>query len=199
MQIARIANDESRPITIACVGDSVTAEFWGYQGNCWVSLLAKETTHRWINYGLVGDTAAGMLSRLDSIILPTHPDMVFLLGGWNDLLLGGNTDNLRSCMHAMVHHCVHEKVIPVVGIPYGLTKVPEQWHPICSKTDIYVEWNRYLKWLRSFCSIFHLRVVDLDVAFQGNSNLLSDGLHPNVAGHKTIATAIRKSGYFRCE
>ena len=92
MQIARIANDESRPITIACVGDSVTAEFWGYQGNCWVSLLAKETTHRWINYGLVGDTAAGMLSRLDAIILPTHPDMVFLLGGWNDLLLGGNCE-----------------------------------------------------------------------------------------------------------
>lgn len=185
---------EPAPLTIVCLGDSVTA---APRETGWVQLLAEKSRHRWINAGVVGDTAPGMLSRLDAQVLPARPDMAVLLGGFNDVLLEGSTACLRSCVSAMVHHCVRQQVVPVVGIPYGISRIPEQWRPLCPGGDVSGEWNRYLDWLESFCRVFHLRKVDLRPVFPPDGSFLADGLHPNAAGHRAIARAMAASGYFR--
>lgn len=179
---------------IVCLGDSVTAGIGVPRGQNWVSLLDAQTHHDWINAGVVGDTMAGMLTRLNVAILPQKPQMVFLLGGWNDLLICGNFDSAKTCLMAMVHHCVYAGVSPVVGIPYAISSVPEKWKPVCSAQ--LPDFTEYIAWLRQMSKAFHLRTVDVAAAFDGQDGLLSDGIHPNVRGHRVIAEAVKKSDLF---
>lgn len=173
---------------IICLGDSVTSGLGVRREESWVNLLNQRTEHRWINAGIPGDTLPGMLSRLDSAILPQRPDAVFLLGGWNDLLICRQSDGARACLMAMVHHCAHAGVKSVVGIPYVVEQVPRQWAELCALSREAMA--EYIGWLRSMTAAFHLRTVDLGAAFSGREGLLSDGVHPNPAGHRLIADTI---------
>lgn len=175
---------------IICLGDSVTSGLGVRREESWVCLLNRETEHSWTNAGIPGDTLPGMLSRLDSAILPQKPDAVFLLGGWNDLLICKQSDTARSCLMAMVHHCAHAGVKSVVGIPYVVERVPRQWADVCVGSRETLE--TYISWLRNMTAAFHLRTVDLGAAFADREGLLSDGVHPNASGHRLIADTIKE-------
>lgn len=179
---------------IACLGDSITVGIGVPPEARWISLVSASSDEQWFNYAVVGDTLPGMLSRLDSQISPQKPDIVFLLGGWNDLLLCGNMEHSKSCLIALVHHCVHAGVVPVVGIPFRITDVPAIWKPLCP--NLSRNQSAYLSWLRQLCATLHLRTVDLDTVFGSGDGLFLDGVHPNTRGHQVIAQAVIASGYF---
>lgn len=178
---------------ISCLGDSITAGYGVKKEENWVFLLNQETNHEFENQGLIGDTMSGMLSRLDSMILSGRPRMVFLLGGWNDLMICKTADTAKTALMAMVHHCVKAGVIPVVGIPYAVAHIPAQWRSICTRT---MDFDGYRVWVKDFCKAFHLRSIDLGSVFEGRDDLLLDGLHPNALGHRAIADAVKRSGWF---
>lgn len=175
---------------IVCLGDSVTAGLGVSREESWVHLLSRETDICWSPAGVVGDTLPGMLSRLDCEILPQRPDGVFLLGGWNDLLLSTGQESARACIMAMIHHCAHAGLKVYLGIPYPVEAVPPQWQSLCQGPE---NFSAYLDWLRRLIQVFHLRSVDLAAAFAGRPELLLDGLHPNAAGHRVIADTIKKT------
>ena len=106
------------PMRIVCLGDSITAGV--SQEESWVALLQRSSSHTWINAGIVGDIAVGMLCRLQDCIRHHRPDMLIWLGGVNDILLTGSRDLPVSCTMAAVHQCVAAGVLPVVGIPYSI-------------------------------------------------------------------------------
>lgn len=180
-------------MNISCLGDSATAGYGVGAEENWVSLLNQQSDHHFVNDGLTGDTLMGMLSRVDSEILPRKPDMVIVLGGWNDLLICKSMDTAKSALMAIVHHCVRAGVMPVVGIPYAVAEIPGQWRCICGES---AEFESYIGWLRMLCRTFHLRCVDIAAVFDGREDLLSDGLHPNARGHRAIADAVLAGGWF---
>lgn len=179
---------------IACLGDSVTAGYGVSPEKSWLALVSKESRAQWRGYGVIGDTLTGMLSRLDCQVLSRNPDIVFLLGGWNDWILCNGIDGCKSAISAMIHHCAASKVVPVVGIPYRIQRLPAVWQCLCHNARD--NQDAYIAWLRSLCDAFHLRSVDLDSAFMEDQSLLLDGLHPSEAGHRKIAELLLSSDYF---
>lgn len=185
---------------IVCLGDSITAGAGVPPEDCWVAILGKETPDAWINAGIVGDTCLGMLVRLQTQILPQKPDAVFLLGGINDILLTGSADTAKSSTMAMVHQCAHAGVRPILGIPYGIDRIPNYLESICQGQSAIHSVRDYSVWLRALSAALHLRALDFGAAFEGAANsfdpLLSDGLHPSSAGHRVMAEAVKRSGLF---
>lgn len=55
---------------IVCIGDSLTKGFKIKKKESWVSLADANSDHTWINQGILGDSSAGLLSRLERIYSP---------------------------------------------------------------------------------------------------------------------------------
>jgi len=181
------------PMRIVCLGDSITAGVGREES--WVALLQHSSSHTWINAGIVGDTAVGMLCRLQDCIRQHKPDMVLWLGGVNDILLTGSRDLPVSCTMAAVHQCVAAGVLPVVGIPYSIADVPDI--PICNRGAA-AALTGYQQWLRSLCSTYHLRCVDFALPFESHREYLQpDGLHPNAQGNRVMAQSVQNGAFFR--
>lgn len=185
-----------------CLGDSHTFGYDVDSRNCWVSLAEQSLGGQWINCGVCGDTATGMLVRLNTQVLPRNPRYVLIMGGTNDILISGSFQQAQSAMMAMVHHCAHAGVRPVIGIPIPLRE--DGRHPWQALTDMHrtiAAQAEYVSWLRLFVQTLHLRCVDFAAAFarQENPRLLyqADGLHPNPAGHRVMARAVEESGIWR--
>lgn len=184
---------------IVCLGDSLTAGYRVPQEACWVGLLNAETAHTWINAGVMGDTTSGLLVRLQTEALPQTPDAALLLGGSNDIALTGSFEQAKTNLMAMVHQCVSRGVRPVIGIPAAIRGIPEPWRPAACWELAPAVSRDYILWLRAFTASFGLRCVDFAEAIdaQGGERLYqSDGLHPNLAGHRVMADAVKRCNCF---
>jgi hypothetical protein len=67
-------NPATKQPTVVFIGDETTAN-WNMDGH-----------PNWINKGIAGNTTAQMLSRFQTDVIDLHPDVVHILGGWNDIL-----------------------------------------------------------------------------------------------------------------
>ena len=176
---------------IVCLGDSMTACPGVKKSERWTALLERETVHEWVCTGVPGDTTGGMLARLQAI-LSEKSDAVFLMGGVNDILVSGECSLAKAGMMALIHHCVAAGVRPIVGIPYRITRVPQEWKVLCGRGAMEAL-GLYIDWLRELCAVFHLRCVDFAAAFDGAEKaglLQPDGLHPTAAGCRLMADAV---------
>jgi acyl-CoA thioesterase-1 len=91
---------------IVVVGDSISAEFGLARGTGWVALLGQRLVAQklpWtaLNASISGDTTAGGLSRLPTV-LKTHPRVVVIELGGNDALRGLPMTDTRKNLDAMV-------------------------------------------------------------------------------------------------
>lgn len=189
---------------IICLGDSLTFGYGVEQNVCWVSLAQQALGGEWHNAGICGDTATGMLVRLNTQVLPQNPRYVLFTGGGNDILLTGRIDQAQSAMMAMVHQCAHAGVRPVIGIGAPIrTDGENPWLPLTDMARTAAAQTAYTEWLRLFVKTMRLRCVDFCAAFEQHSNpaslYQSDGLHPNAAGHRLMAEALIASGVWRRE
>lgn len=187
-----------------CLGDSHTYGYGVDPRDCWVSLAGQVHGGDWVNCGICGDTATGMLVRLNTQVLPQQPRYVLIMGGSNDILISGSFLQAQSAMMAMVHQCVHAGVRPVIGIPIPLRCGPgNSWLSLIDMNRTIAVQAEYTKWLRQFVKTLHLRSVDFAAAFESHSfpDVLyqSDGLHPTVQGHLLMAKTLEESGIWRKE
>ncbi len=179
---------------IVCLGDSLTAGYGVPKGEGWVELCNQESEHTWINAGISGDPTVGMLVRLNTEILPQKPDMVVWLGGFNDIMITASADQAKGCMKAFYNHCIAAGVRPVIAVPHMITGIPANWAPLCDKEGAFRALEEYREWLRRVCKAVGLRCLDFSGA---GEYLLSDGMHPDVLGHRVMARAALDSGLFR--
>lgn len=187
-----------------CLGDSLTFGYGVDRADCWVCLAQEELGGEWGNAGVCGDTAGGMLVRLNTQVLPQKPQYVLLMGGGNDILLTGSIQQAQSAMMAMVHQCAHVGVRPVIGTGAPIrTDGDNPWLPLTDMAQAAKAQREYTAWLRLFVKTMRLRCVDFCAAFESHENPKSlyqeDGLHPNVAGHLLMAETLIDSGVWRKE
>ena len=181
---------------IYCLGDSLTAGYGVSPQKNWVSLLHSRGNNQWINGGISGDTAPGMLTRLQTHVLPQKPDLVIWMGGFNDILLTGSSDLAKSCTMAFINHCAAAGVRPVIGIPFPLKDVADPWCRLCDWASCRPVLEEYIDWLNRFCEAAQLRRVD----FRDSADLLQpDGMHPTEEGHRKMAEAVIRCSCFREE
>ncbi len=183
---------------IICLGDSLTAGYNLRREENWLELLNRKTPNQWLNAGVSGDTSTGLVARLSAEVLPQRPDEVLFMGGDNDILLTGSADQAKSAVMAMIHQCAARGVRPVVGIAFPLLDVPEVWRPVCDWQRASREMHQQVLWLRRLVQALSLRHVDFAAAFDGNggSDLYQpDGMHPNAAGCRVMADAVKRALY----
>ena len=190
-----------KQLHIACLGDSLTFGYGVQQEKTWVFAAGQKLAPRIVlhNHGLNGDTTSGMLERLHADILPSRPDAVLIMGGANDIALGGSADPARTNIPIMVRNVVERDAIPLIGIPLPYIPVPcEEWGSLDDLNRNAVEYDEYATWLRNFCVSSGYRAVDFRVWFEetvkrDNSmpdSYFFDGLHFNAKGHQVLAACM---------
>lgn len=194
--------DEKRMTKLFCLGDSLTFGYGVPHGDCWVERFARTSGWNTVNRGISGDTTGGMLTRLERDVLKparaTRADgtacAVLILGGTNDVFFSGTDVPARANITAISHQLLAEGISPVIGVPLPVDwlHVPEKWKrtvDFCAAARLM---DIYGDWLRTFAACTGYRTVDFAADFfdgegRVRRELLLDGIHPNAAGHRTMA------------
>lgn len=191
-----------------CLGDSLTFGFGMSRNVRWTTLVERETGWQVVNRGVNGDTTGGMLVRLDPEVL-THigsdrtrrlESRILLMGGSNDIFFSGTDAQARANMAAMCQRLMGEGMPPLVGIslPVDWTLAPRQWAQVVDFQQAARLMTDYCHWLRQFCQVFGLTVVDFAQDFvdpdgEIKHELFWDGLHPNAQGHRLMADRLKQA------
>ena len=94
------------PRSILVVGDSLSAEYGLVRGSGWVALLEQRLAREHIdatvvNASISGDTTAGGLARLPTLLRERKPGLVVIELGANDALRGLPIETTRANLLAM--------------------------------------------------------------------------------------------------
>ena len=178
---------------LICLGDSLTYGFGVNRDERWLQLVSQQTTDKWRNAGINGDTTGGMLCRLPAL-LSQRPDAVLITGGNNDFAVGAPIGVAKANVMAMVHQAISQGVIPWVGTPSPIYPSQENpWGPATQQAQASVVMEEFVQWLRVFAKTFGVQLVDIHRALVeggGQSLYLADGLHLTPRGHQVIAQYI---------
>jgi lysophospholipase L1-like esterase len=163
--------------------------------NRWVNIVADSLKISKVNLGVTGDTTSGMLVRLHTEVFPQKPDAVFVMGGVNDILSGGNSSVAQSNMMAITQEIIARGMVPIVGIipPTIPDEVIPDWKELFDMQKAEIKVDEYCQWLRRFCNTFKIPTVDFRASFlkimkeEGRKITYLDGLHVGVEGQKIIA------------
>ena len=189
-----------------CLGDSLTFGFGMSRNVRWTTLVEQEAGWQVINRGINGDTTGGMLARLGPEVLDhigsdrasRLDSRILLMGGSNDVFFSGTDAQARANMAGMCQRLMGEGLEPFVGIslPVDWIRAPQQWAQVVDFQQAARRMQEYSAWLKQFCAVFGLPVVDFARDFvdaDGNPvhELFLDGLHPNAQGHRLMADRLK--------
>ncbi|OGE79245.1 MAG: hypothetical protein A2751_04615 [Candidatus Doudnabacteria bacterium RIFCSPHIGHO2_01_FULL_46_14] len=170
-----IVDRPEKGTNIIAFGDSLVT---GYGvttlGDDFVSLLSKRTGRTIINAGSNGDTTASALARLDRDVLSQDPRIVIVLVGGNDALRQVPVEESFKNLVLIVDR-IHEKGAAVIllGVKGSL---------LGDKYD-----SEFKKLAKEKKANF---VPNILKDIFGNPEMLTDGIHPNNAGHAIMADRI---------
>ncbi|MCL1143906.1 arylesterase [Shewanella gaetbuli] len=170
-------NSSAYAATILILGDSLSAGYGMEEQQGWVQLLRNELPeHNIINGSVSGETTAGGLRRLPSLLESSQFDLVVVELGGNDGLRGFPPNQLKS----------------------NLTKIIELSQQAGAKvllTEIMVPPNYGPRYAKMFTEVYHQLADDFDVPLipffmqeiAPNADLMQrDGIHPNVDAQAKI-------------
>lgn len=184
-----------------CIGDSLTYGLGVLVEDSWVELLNRESACEVQNRGINGDTSGGMLARFDRDVLREKPDLVFLMGGSNDFIMGCDLSVVKANFMAMAHQARAAKIGVMIGteICGDTAHVRQDWSVLADFAEVERKLDEMAAWLRSFCKVFRIPCIDLYSEFAravrgSGQQYFIDGVHPNKKGHRLIADIILKTG-----
>lgn len=196
-------------------GDSITQGFWDLEYGGWVQRLRKvydtrtlkNRTGDWpgfFNLGVSDDTTGGAVKRMSyEIEARRQPDdqftLVFAIGINDTVIQSGEAlstpEQYRDELDVLISGARHysERLLFV-----GLTPVDDKLcNPYVHNPTLCFSNNRILQFeevLRKMCIEKEIRCVQVFEKFQEEQQrreLLTDGLHPNDAGHQLLADLIK--------
>jgi acyl-CoA thioesterase-1 len=156
--------------TVLILGDSLSAGYGMPENQGWVQLLRNELPqHDIVNGSVSGETTAGGLRRLPSLLDSSQPDIVVIELGGNDGLRGFPPNQLKSNLTKIINQSQEH------GAKVLLTEimVPPNYGPRYTKmfTDVYHQ-------LADEFSISLVPFFMQDIAAD-KSLMQRDGIHPN--------------------
>lgn len=176
------------PTVILFYGDSLTAGYGlspeeAFPAHVEKTLLKNGKDIKVVNAGLSGETSAGGLSRIDWIL--RQPVDVFILElGANDGLRGLPLEQTEKNLQAIINKVKAKN--PGVKIVIAGMMVPPNLGP-----DYTEKFRNIFPALAKKNNATLIPFLLQDVA--GNEKLnLPDGIHPNIEGHKIVASNVLK-------
>jgi len=186
--MALLLQASTDPKVILFFGDSLTAGYGLSPDEAFPALIEKKCLGnghacKTINAGLSGETSAGGLSRIDWIL--RQPVDVFVLElGANDGLRGLPLDQTKKNLQAIIDKVKAKN--PKVKIVIAGMMVPPNLGP-----DYSSSFGKMFPELAKKNKAALIPFLLKDVAGYEKLNL-SDGIHPNQAGHKIVADNVYK-------
>lgn len=160
---------------ILAFGDSLTHGNGAPPGHAYPDVLADLLGRTVINAGVPGELTAAGLQRLPQLLARYRPDLVILCHGGNDFLRHLDRKQTAANLAAMVEHVKSTgAAVVLVGVPEpGLfLKPPDFYRELAVRERVPYE-ERVVSELLS------------------DRNLKSDTIHPNAAGYRRLAEALR--------
>lgn len=171
---------------IVFFGDSITAGYGINIEQAFPAIIQQKIKelgmpYEVINAGLSGETTAGGLQRIDWV-LRLKPDVLMLELGGNDGLRGLSLDETRANLKAMINKikAANDRTIIILAgmqIPPNLGQAYTEEFRTLYAEIAEEEGVRLLPFLLE------------NVGGEKELNL-SDGIHPNVAGHEIVAETV---------
>jgi acyl-CoA thioesterase-1 len=180
---AQTNDSESNPITIAFLGDSLTAGYRIGQEAAYPNLVGEKLKARGydveiINAGVSGDTTAGGLRRVDWL-LRRRVDLLVIALGANDMLRGQSPKAARSNLQGIIDKA-KAKYPNIKILLAGMKALPSMGR------DYVDSFEPMFKELAVSNEVEFIPFLLKDVAGKKDLNL-PDRIHPNAMGHKVIA------------
>lgn len=187
------------PVRIVCIGDSITGVYYHSGGRrAYPEMLqlalhqlypqAKLSVH---NAGISGDTTTGGLKRLDRDVLSRKPHLVTIMFGMNDLV-GTPVDVFKKNLREMIARCRAGGAEVLLCTQNSVVDTPQR--PRARLAE-------FTQAIRDVAKDVALPVADCFAAFESVhaadaaewNLLLSDTIHPNMAGHKLFAETLAQA------
>ena len=189
----------NEPVRIVCIGDSITGVYYHSGGRRAYSEMLQlalqqlypQTKLSVYNAGISGDTTTGGLKRLDRDVLAHKPHLVTIMFGMNDLV-GTPVEVFKKNLREMIARCQKGGAEVVLCTQNSIVETPQR---PCARLA------EFTQAIRDVAKEETLVVADCFAAFEAVhaadaaewNLLLSDTIHPNMAGHKLFAETIAKA------
>lgn len=192
-----------KPTKIVCFGDSVTGVYYhtgsrrAYTDMLGIALekTLPDANLNMINAGISGNTTANALSRIDRDVLKHQPDLVTVMFGLNDMSNGKRhvpLEQYQKNLKSIINKCrdVGAEVL------------------LCTPNAVITTQSRPTEKLVEYCNVVRAVGKEMNVpvcdCYQKLNTLrdqdalawrllMSDEIHPTMAGHKKIAEIMSKA------
>ena len=174
-----------RVYTFVALGDSLTS---GYKdpGPAWPARLdTLDSNLRLVNNaGKPGDLTSGMLSRLSGYVFSYSPNVLFVLGGTNDLGTGVSETTTIANLKAIVVNAQAR------GIKVFLITVPPN-----DSSSMVGPIDSLNAAIQHLANVYKIVLIDIHTPLSGSNGLIQprytvDGLHLNSSGAQLVAYTI---------
>ena len=176
--------DASRVITILALGDSLTAGYGLSRQQAYPALIAermRSANYQFevINAGSSGDTTAGGLRRLPSLLRGKRIDVLILALGINDAFRGVPIDQIRSNLQAIIDQARARR--PGISILIAGMQLP------LASSDAYV--GAFGEVFGALAEKNHATLIPYLLEGVGGDPDLNqpDRIHPNAVGQRVLA------------
>ena len=172
-RLPKLADDA----VILAFGDSLTYGTGAPRNKSYPALLQQLSGRQVINAGNPGEVSGDGLKRLGELLEHTHPDLLLLCHGGNDMLRQQDLTETKTNVQQMAT-MAREKGIAVLllGVPkpklFFMQSAP-YYQEIAAKLNIPFE-------------------ADILPKVLSDPSLKSDAIHPNAQGYQLIAEAVHK-------
>ncbi len=187
------------PVRIVCIGDSITGVYYHSGGRRAYPEMLQLALHQLhpqaklsvYNAGISGDTTTGGLKRLDRDVLSRKPHLVTIMFGMNDLV-GTPVDVFKKNLCEMIARCRAGGAEVLLCTQNSVAETPQR--PRARLAE-------FTQVIRAVAKDESLPVADCFAAFEAVhaadaaewNLLLSDTIHPNMAGHKLFAETLAQA------
>ena len=165
---------------VLAIGDSVTHGVGARSGADYPSQLAAISGWRVHNFGVSGDTSAGVRNRIAAALEQVRPQLVILEIGGNDFLRREPADKVKQNIRATIVRVKEE------GIPLLLVATP-QFSPLGAAIGALSDAPLYAELAQEENVAI---VADVFAAVLSDNDLKSDPIHPNAEGYRRLAAGI---------
>lgn len=188
-----------QPVKVVCFGDSVTGTYYhtgsrrAYTDMLGIALqrVSGRSNVEMINAGISGHTTVNALARIDRDVLAHQPDLVTVMFGLNDMTRVPLED-YRANLKTIVRKCRGIGAEVVLATPNNV--VDTSGRPTAKLVT-------YCDIVRQVGSELEVPVCDVYQQLNGLRAiepfewrlLMSDAIHPNMAGHQRVAEQLARS------
>ncbi len=179
---------------LVALGDSLTYGFDVPPISGWLARIKRQRPAWQIdNFGICGDSLPGICARLRPALRMIDPDLVFIMGGTNDILTRAdmfrrgydNGDDFCKPLYDAVARLEKREIPYFIGAP-----------PLITRDSMYTGWQTLPGWeisrqaLRDFGADLEIRFPGKILSFTDvldDHRLFDDGVHPNIYGYERMA------------